>query len=118
MMISSFIVLVTIIMAELEIAEPTVINCKICLYVVTTSEIWIFYSVLLIIIHDKHQFFRALIGMFQRLDKLRKNAFSSVCLFGENHNSTISGIWVWRGHDLVFELSDGKLFDITIKWSL
>ena len=47
--------------------------------------------------------------MFQRLDKLRKNAFSSVCLFGENNNSTISGIWVWKGHDLVFELSDGKL---------
>ena len=43
--------------------------------------------------------------MFQRLDKLRKNAFASVCLFGENNNSTISGIWVWRGQDLAFELS-------------
>jgi len=50
-------------------------------------------------------------GMFQRLDKLRKNAFSSVCLFGENNNSTISGIWVWRGHDLVFELSDDWKID-------
>merc|ERR1712227_825456 len=50
-------------------------------------------------------------GMFQRLEKLRKNAFSSVCLFGENNNSTISGIWVWKGHDLVFELSDDWKID-------
>ena len=40
-------------------------------------------------------------GMFQRLEKLRKNAFASMCLFGENNNSTISGIWVWKGQDLV-----------------
>lgn len=44
-------------------------------------------------------------GMFQRLDKMRKQSFASVCLFGENNNSSISGIWVWRGHDLAFELS-------------
>lgn len=44
-------------------------------------------------------------GMFQRLDKMRKAAFSSVCLFGEDNNSTISGIWVWRGQDLAFTLS-------------
>lgn len=44
-------------------------------------------------------------GMFQRLEKLRKNAFASVCLFGENNKSAISGIWVWKGHDLAFELS-------------
>ncbi|XP_076313940.1 elongation factor 1-gamma [Tachypleus tridentatus] len=44
-------------------------------------------------------------GMFQRLDKMRKNAFGSVCLFGEDHNNTISGIWIWRGHQLAFELS-------------
>lgn len=44
-------------------------------------------------------------GMFQRLEKLRKNAFASVVVFGENKDSSISGIWVWRGHDLVFELS-------------
>jgi len=43
-------------------------------------------------------------GMFQRLDKMRKHAFGSVCLFGENNASTISGIWVWRGHKLAFEL--------------
>lgn len=44
-------------------------------------------------------------GMFQRLDKMRKQAFASCCLFGEDNNSTISGVWVWRGHDLAFELS-------------
>ncbi|CAG0901767.1 unnamed protein product [Cyprideis torosa] len=44
-------------------------------------------------------------GMFQRLDKMRKNAFGSMCLFGENNNSSISGIWVWRGHELAFTLS-------------
>lgn len=45
-------------------------------------------------------------GMFQRLDKLRKNAFGSMCLFGTDNNSTISGIWVWRSHELAFTLSD------------
>ncbi|XP_018319939.1 elongation factor 1-gamma [Agrilus planipennis] len=44
-------------------------------------------------------------GMFQRLDKMRKNAFASVCLFGTDNDSTISGIWVWRGQDLAFNLS-------------
>ncbi|UJR35820.1 hypothetical protein I4U23_028567 [Adineta vaga] len=44
-------------------------------------------------------------GFFQRLEKLRKNAFSSMCVFGENNNNTIAGIWVWRGHELAFELS-------------
>lgn len=44
-------------------------------------------------------------GMYQRLEKLRKNAFASMALFGENNNSSISGVWVWKGHDLAFELS-------------
>merc|ERR1712077_98834 len=50
-------------------------------------------------------------GMFQRLEKLRKYAFASVCLFGENNSSGISGIWVWRGKDLVFELSEDWQID-------
>jgi hypothetical protein len=29
--------------------------------------------------------------MFQRLEKMKKNAFASCCLFGENNNSSISG---------------------------
>lgn len=44
-------------------------------------------------------------GMYQRLDKMRKQAFASCCLFGTDNDSTISGIWVWRGQDLVFPLS-------------
>lgn len=44
-------------------------------------------------------------GMFQRLDKMRKYAFGSVCLFGSDNASTISGIWFWRGPELAFELS-------------
>merc|ERR1711988_713320 len=45
-------------------------------------------------------------GMFQRLDKLNKNAFASVCLFGQNNDSTISGIWVFKGHELAFDLNE------------
>lgn len=41
-------------------------------------------------------------GMFQRLDKMRKQAFASVCLFGSDNDSSISGIWVWRGQELAF----------------
>ena len=42
--------------------------------------------------------------MFQRLDKMRKHAFGSVILFGTDNNSTISGVWIWRGQDLAFSL--------------
>ena len=42
--------------------------------------------------------------MFQRLDRMRKHAFGSAIVFGENNNSTISGIWIWRGHELAFEV--------------
>ncbi|XP_062469364.1 elongation factor 1-gamma [Pezoporus occidentalis] len=44
-------------------------------------------------------------GMFQRLDKLRKNAFASVILFGTNNDSSISGVWLFRGQELAFPLS-------------
>merc|ERR1712064_271821 len=50
-------------------------------------------------------------GMFQRLDKLNKNAFASMCLFGQNNDSTISGIWVFKGHELAFELDDNWQID-------
>jgi len=50
-------------------------------------------------------------GMFQRLEKLRKNAFASVCIFGEDGNNAISGIWVWRGHELAFPLSEDWQID-------
>ncbi|KAL3278755.1 hypothetical protein HHI36_016282, partial [Cryptolaemus montrouzieri] len=44
-------------------------------------------------------------GMFQRLDKMRKAAFCSVCLFGVDNNSSISGVWFWRRQELGFPLS-------------
>merc|ERR1711962_848635 len=50
-------------------------------------------------------------GMFQRLEKLKKNAFASMCLFGQNNDSTISGIWVFKGHQLAFELDDNWQVD-------
>merc|ERR1711973_71757 len=50
-------------------------------------------------------------GMFQRLEKFKKNAFASACLFGEDNNSSISGIWVWRGQGLAFELSEDWQID-------
>merc|ERR1712201_67345 len=57
-------------------------------------------------------------GMFQRLDKLNKNAFASVCLFGQNNDSSISGIWVFKGHELAFELDDNWQIDYaSYNWS-
>jgi len=57
-------------------------------------------------------------GMYQRLDKLRKNAFSSGALFGEDNNSTISGLWVWRGQDLAFSLNPDWQVDYeTYNWT-
>lgn len=49
--------------------------------------------------------------MFQRLDRMRKNAFGSMLLFGEDNNSTISGVWVWRGQDLAFNLHEDLQVD-------
>lgn len=43
-------------------------------------------------------------GMFQRLEKLRKNAFGSMAVFGENNNNTIAGVWFWKGQELAFPL--------------
>lgn len=45
-------------------------------------------------------------GMMQRLDKLNKYAFASVCIMGVNNNNTISGIWIMRGQELAFNLRD------------
>jgi len=57
-------------------------------------------------------------GMFQRLEKLRKNAFASMCVFGENNNNTIAGVWIWRGHGLAFELAPDWQTDYeSYKWT-
>jgi len=50
-------------------------------------------------------------GMFQRLEKLKKNAFASVCLFGEDNNSSISGIWLFKGQQCAFDLSEDWQID-------
>ncbi|KAK4336991.1 hypothetical protein RND71_044077 [Anisodus tanguticus] len=50
-------------------------------------------------------------GMMQRLDRMRKHAFGSMCLFGEDNNSTISGVWFWKGHELAFTLADDLTID-------
>lgn len=50
-------------------------------------------------------------GMFQRLDRMRKHAFGSAIVFGENNNSTISGVWIWKGQNLAFELSPDLQID-------
>ena len=50
-------------------------------------------------------------GMFQRLDRLRKYGFGNMLLFGTDNNSTISGVWIWRGQDLAFELSEDLQVD-------
>lgn len=44
-------------------------------------------------------------GMMQRLERMRKNAFGSLCLFGEDGKNQISQLWIWRGQELAFELS-------------
>ncbi|XP_063429265.1 elongation factor 1-gamma-like [Mytilus trossulus] len=44
-------------------------------------------------------------GFFQRVEKLRKNAFGSMCIFGEDNKNSISGVWFWRGPKLAFELT-------------
>ena len=46
-----------------------------------------------------------LVGMFQRLDRMRKHAFGSMILAGKNHDSQITGLWFWRGQDLAFTVS-------------
>jgi len=57
-------------------------------------------------------------GMMQRLDKMRKHAFGCVCVFGKSNDSTISGIWVWRGQDLAFERSEDLQIDYSsYKWT-
>jgi len=50
-------------------------------------------------------------GMFQRLDKLNKNAFAAVGAFGKSRDAQIQGLWVWRGKDLVFPSSDNWQVD-------
>jgi len=57
-------------------------------------------------------------GMFQRLDKMRKHSFGAMVVTGENNNNTITGLWIWRGQDLAFELDDNLKIDYeSYKWT-
>ena len=47
---------------------------------------------------------------------MRKNAFASMCLFGSDNDSSISGIWVWRGQDLAFEVRSLNDIIVTYKY--
>ena len=44
-------------------------------------------------------------GMLQRIEKLRKYAFASVLILGEDNNNSIEGVWVTRGQQLAFDVS-------------
>lgn len=45
-------------------------------------------------------------GALQRLDKARKQSFGSMVVFGEDKSNIIAGLWVWRGQDLMFKLTE------------
>jgi len=45
------------------------------------------------------------------LDKMHKHAFGSMIVFGKDNDSTISGIWIWRGQELAFNLSPDLQID-------
>ncbi|XP_072405156.1 elongation factor 1-gamma-like [Chiloscyllium punctatum] len=45
-------------------------------------------------------------GLFQHLDSLREYSFASVILFGTGGDSSISGIWIMRGQQLLPELNE------------
>lgn len=50
-------------------------------------------------------------GMYQRLEKLNKNAFANMCVFGKSRDAQIQGLWVWRGKELVFPICDNWQID-------
>jgi len=58
-------------------------------------------------------------GMFQRLDRMRKHAFGSMIVFGESKpENAISGVWIWRSHELAFTLSPDLQVDYeSYKWT-
>ena len=44
-------------------------------------------------------------GMFQRLDKLHKNGFGSVCIFSGDGKIQIGSLWIFRGQNLPFKVN-------------
>lgn len=56
-------------------------------------------------------------GMFQRLEKLNKTAFASVCIYGVDKNAAIAGVWVFRGQELAFNVSYCKFVLLHVQFS-
>ena len=54
------------------------------------------------------------LGMFQRIEKLRKHAFSSVVVGGKTNDMNITGLWFWRGNSLAFERSPDWQIDYEV----
>jgi elongation factor 1-gamma len=50
-------------------------------------------------------------GFFQRLDRARKYAFGSVLVLGEDKKNVITGHFVFRGHEIPFEVTDAADYD-------
>jgi elongation factor 1-gamma len=44
-------------------------------------------------------------GFFQRIEKLRKNSFCNMGVYGVDGKNTIAGVWFWKGQDLVFPMN-------------
>jgi elongation factor 1-gamma len=47
-------------------------------------------------------------GFFQRIEKMRKNSFANLCVFGgeKKGDIEIQGVWFWKGQGLAFELCE------------
>jgi len=50
-------------------------------------------------------------GWFQRLDKLRKYGFGSVCIFGQDPSLEVSGCWMFRGQEPPQEMKETDDFE-------
>ena len=50
-------------------------------------------------------------GFFQRLERAKKYAFGSVCVLGEDNKNEISGVFVFRGNGIPFEVTDAADYE-------
>lgn len=50
-------------------------------------------------------------GFFQRMESATKYCFAGQHVFGKSKDSQISGVWLWRGTGLIFELSEDLQID-------
>jgi len=50
-------------------------------------------------------------GWFQRLDKLRKYGFGTVCIFGEEPKLEVGGVWLFRGLEVPQEMREVDDYD-------